>query len=680
MKRVLSLLLALLLLLTACSSAGAEPVETQISTETQIAKTEPVETETTEPAVQETLPPPEPEDDAMVRALDYLPGCRQFLPYASVDNFTKTVIYDFYDAYLRYGTVKKLMQVSEELQQQGYYLMIWDGFRPVYAQKILWEIYPDARYVANPETGFSAHSQGNAVDLTLMDSNGVLLEMPTGFDDFTAKADRSYYDCTPEAAANAQLLEDTMEKYGFTGFFNEWWHFTDNQYYPVENEFEPVKTRWYRAAEGLELRLAPDGGEVLGQIPAGEEVLVFAQTGDFLLAQYRGRRGYLPAASTERIPVTGDGCPEIWAANCNDYISLRTRPNIGAPTLAYIPNGDSFELLDWNRKFAKVRYRDQEGYVLSKYIWPQERMWSSQKLKYVPLTDKYSYERMLLDMDVIAKAYPDLVEKSSIGRSELGREIPVLRIGDESAQYQVLLQGAIHGREHMTAWLLMAMVDYWLENGMEELVTDTCYHIIPMVNPDGVVLSQTGRMTDRVWQIYSDDLAQGYAGDDALDYMANWKANGLGVDLNRNFPAQWEGISNPRTGHSSEMFQGYEPFSAAETKALRDYTLEREWDATISYHSSGSLIFSEFGVTEPVNTQSRSLAQALTAVSGYTVASSIGLTGGGYKDWAMESLGIPSVTFEIGCDGTVLEYRELMATFSRNSRVLWAVRQWLINQ
>ena len=664
MKRICAVLLALLLLLTACGSVGEEPTETTEFTLPQ--ETIPEETQ-----VQETQPPAEPGEDALVRALDYLPGCRQFLAYASTDNLTKTVIYDFYDVYLRYGTVKKLMQVSEELQQQGYYLMIWDGFRPVAAQKTLWEIYPVPYYITDPRTGFDDHSRGNRVDLTLMDSSGILLEMPSGFENFTPQGDRNYSDCTQEAADNARLLESTMEKYGFAPDVDAWWAFTDTREYPVEEDFQPVKTQWHWAVKKVTLE------ETGAEIDQGETFLVLARKESQLFVEYRGQRGYIPEEAAEAVQLAGAGFPEIWEANCSDYISLRSRPNVGAPTLAYIPNGGSFELLDWDRKFARVRYQGQEGYVFSQYIWPQTKLWSHEILKTVPLTDQYSYEQMLLNMDTFVQKYPELVEKDSIGLSELGREIPVLRIGREDAAHHVLLQGAIHGREHMTAWLLMAMVDYWLENGMEELTADTCYHIIPMANPDGVVLSQTARMTDRVWQIYSDDRAQGYAGDDALDYMANWKANGLGVDLNRNFPAKWEGISNQRPGHSSEMFQGYEPFSAAETRALRDYTLAREWDATISYHSSGSLILSEFGVEEPVNTDSRSFAQALAAVSGYTVASSIGLTGGGYKDWVMEELGIPSVTFEIGCDGTVLEYKELFSTFSRNCGVLWAVHQWL---
>lgn len=664
MKRILPALLALILLLTACGSPGEMPTETTEATLPQ--ETIPVET-----LAQETQPPAEPAEETMVRALDYLPGCRQFLPYASEDNLTKTVIYDFYDVYLRYGTVKKLMQASEELQRQGYYLMIWDGFRPVAAQQTLWEIYPVPYYIVDPGTGFDDHSRGNRVDLTLMDSSGILLEMPSGFENFTPLGDRNYGDCTREAADNARLLESTMKKYGFVPEESAWWAFTDTQDYPVEEQFQPVKTLWYRTVKKVTLE------ETGTEIDQGESLLVLAGTEKHLFVEYRGQRGYILADAAEVLRLTGDGFPEIWEANCSDYISLRSRPNVGAPTLAYIPDGGSFELLDWDRKFAKVRYQGREGYVFSQYIWPQTQLWSSKILDTVPLTDRYSYDQMLLNMETFARKYPELVEKDSIGLSEQGREIPVLRIGREDAAHQVLLQGAIHGREHMTAWLLMAMVDYWLDNGMEDLVTDTCYHIIPMVNPDGVVLSQTRTLPTSAWQIYYDDLAQGYADANVADYAANWKANALGVDLNRNFPALWEGISNPRKGYSAEMFQGHEPFSAAETRALRDYTLARKWDATVSYHSSGSLIFSEFGVKESVNAQSRSLGQALAAVSGYTVASSIGLTGGGYKDWVMEELGIPSVTFEIGCDGTVLEYRELFSTFSRNCGVLWAVHQWL---
>ena len=246
MRYILLLLLAAVLL-TACrkqepiqttapEKIQTEPVETVPATETQPV-TEPVQTTQTIPPTEETLP--EPEDTDFVKVADYIPTVHQQLFYATEENFTGHRIYDFSEAYLRYGTVKKLMAVSRDLEELGLYIKIWDGFRPVSAQFRLWEIYPNPTYVANPTKGYSSHSRGNTIDLTLVDGQGVELEMPTDFDDFSAKADRDYSDCTEAARSNAQLLELLMEKHGFTGYWGEWWHFSDTTGYPVEENFEP---------------------------------------------------------------------------------------------------------------------------------------------------------------------------------------------------------------------------------------------------------------------------------------------------------------------------------------------------------------------------------------------------------------------------------------------------------
>lgn len=182
---------------------------------------------------------PEPADSDFVRILDYIPTARQELAYATEGNFTGKVIYPFQDAYLRYGTVKKLMAVSRDLEELGMYLKIWDGFRPVSAQFTLWEACPDSRYVADPNVRFSSHSRGNTVDLTITDAQGKELPMPTAFDDFTEKADRNYEDCTPEQRDHAMILELIMEKHGFAGYKREWWHYTDTDSYPVEELFSP---------------------------------------------------------------------------------------------------------------------------------------------------------------------------------------------------------------------------------------------------------------------------------------------------------------------------------------------------------------------------------------------------------------------------------------------------------
>ena len=119
-----------------------------------------------------------------MRVQDYVPGLFVELRYASAENFTGNVIYSFSDAYLRYGTVEKLAAVQRTVSAEGYSLKVWDAFRPVAAQFKLWEICPDATYVANPNTGYSSHSRGDTVDITLVYQDGAEVEMPTGFDDF----------------------------------------------------------------------------------------------------------------------------------------------------------------------------------------------------------------------------------------------------------------------------------------------------------------------------------------------------------------------------------------------------------------------------------------------------------------------------------------------------------------
>lgn len=168
---------------------------------------------------------------------DYIPNIEVDLKYAAADDFTGTVIYDFTDAYLRYGTVEKLAAVQEELEELGYGLRIWDALRPVSAQFKLWEVCPNSAYVANPNTGCSSHSRGNTVDITLVALDGSEVPTPTGFDDFSALADRDYSDCAEQTAANARLLEETMSAHGFRPYRAEWWHFSDEVSYGVEEGF-----------------------------------------------------------------------------------------------------------------------------------------------------------------------------------------------------------------------------------------------------------------------------------------------------------------------------------------------------------------------------------------------------------------------------------------------------------
>lgn len=615
MKKALAVALCLLMLLCACGVPSGPTAPPDIRPD---VTTLPPETTLPDPSVPETTLPeetepeivvvlPEPEDDDLVRVLDYIPLARQDLIYGTTENFTGKRIYDFADAFLRYDTVKKLAAVSEELAEQGLGVLIWDGFRPVYAQARLWEIYPDPNFVSHPVTGNRSHCRGSAVDLTLVDlETGEQLPMPTGFDDFSSLADRDYSDCGEEAAANARLLEEVMERHGFVPYSKEWWHFSDTVQYGVDETFDPAQhTMWY--------------------------------------------------------------------ANCREYISLRAEPD--GEVMTTIPAGEVMRFVSWDGKFARVNWQGREGYVLSSYIRPAGENLLERELNIVSPTDTYTYEQLCRDLEELVRQYPGQTVLDTIGATALDTPIPVLRIGSENAEHHVLLQGAVHGREHMTAWLLSAIAEYWLAHSLSDY-GDICWHIIPMANPDGVTISQTGILTDAQREIYQSDLEAGCTALSEQEYAEGWKANALGEDINRNYPAGWEFIDD-RTGPSSERWQGTAPFCAAEARALRDYTLAYGFDATVSYHSSGSIIYYEYGNRQPVNGQSRELGLAVGNLAGYPLEGSHSVDGAGYKDWAIDSLGIPSLTVEIGCQDSALAERELYSIFFRNYCILPVIARWL---
>jgi len=149
--------------------------------------------------------------------------------YASEDNFTKKKLYDSNTCFLRKPTASKLNAVQKELEKMNLGLKVWDCYRPLAVQRIFWAILPDERYVANPETG-SRHNRASAVDLTLVDSQGKEVQMPTGFDDFSPRADHHYQDLPAEAIRNRELLKGLMEKTGFISLPEEWWHYDDENW------------------------------------------------------------------------------------------------------------------------------------------------------------------------------------------------------------------------------------------------------------------------------------------------------------------------------------------------------------------------------------------------------------------------------------------------------------------
>ncbi len=184
----------------------------------------------------EEVAPPErivKEIEGLVRLADLDAGFIFDLKYATADNFVGKPVYPVAVAVLKKETAERLLQANAIFQADGYRIKVWDAYRPLSAQRILWEAYPDSSFVINPDAlpaagGWKArHNNGMAVDLTLVDAGGNELVMPTGFDDFSEKAAPDYPGMSEEARRNVQYLISVMESAGFRTPPNEWWHFSD---------------------------------------------------------------------------------------------------------------------------------------------------------------------------------------------------------------------------------------------------------------------------------------------------------------------------------------------------------------------------------------------------------------------------------------------------------------------
>lgn len=226
-------------------------------------------------------------------------------------------------------------------------------------------------------------------------------------------------------------------------------------------------------------------------------------------------------------------------------------------------------------------------------------------------------------------------EKQIIGKSVLGRDIYAVKIG--YGRPTGIAQYAIHGREYIVARLAE-------EHAALGLSTGSCW-IIPLTNPDGALLSQCGISSVAHEKRKTELLALNGGNKD----FSLWKANARGVDLNVNFAASWgKGKHNLRVA-GGENYVGARPFSEPETLALKNFTQKIKPDYTVSYHTKGEEIYWYFYQSMRTCPRDKTLAQVLSEATGYPLGDARG-SAGGYKDWCIQKLGIPSFTIEAGLD------------------------------
>jgi D-alanyl-D-alanine dipeptidase len=177
-------------------------------------------------------------NDELVNVKELIPDIVLDLRYNTTNNFVTALsgkpqkLYTTDECYLARSTAERLIIVQDSLRKLGLGLKIYDGYRPRSVQYLMWEIYPNSTYVADPNSG-SNHNRGAAVDVSLVNlSTGRELRMPTEFDFFGPEASHGYTTgLTQEQIDNRVFLRNMMMNVGgFTDYGAEWWHY---QYPPA---------------------------------------------------------------------------------------------------------------------------------------------------------------------------------------------------------------------------------------------------------------------------------------------------------------------------------------------------------------------------------------------------------------------------------------------------------------
>ena len=146
------------------------------------------------------------------------------LIYASENNFTGQIIYDHALCFLHPQAEACLRQAITGARALGFRLKILDAFRPQEAQEALWAVAPNPDYIADPAVG-SNHTRGVALDVTLIDANGLVLDMGTPVDTMSA-ASHHFHDAHPAPIQlNRMKLLTVMLEAGFVHHPREWWHY-----------------------------------------------------------------------------------------------------------------------------------------------------------------------------------------------------------------------------------------------------------------------------------------------------------------------------------------------------------------------------------------------------------------------------------------------------------------------
>jgi len=269
----------------------------------------------------------------------------------------------------------------------------------------------------------------------------------------------------------------------------------------------------------------------------------------------------------------------------------------------------------------------------------------------------HSNAEMVAEIHAAEAAYPELVDVMSIGKSERGRDIWVAKVSDnvavDEAEPEVLLDALHHARERLTleqALYLLATLtrDYAKDPAVRAVVDSRETWIIFSVNPDGHVYD-LGGSPYRLWR---------------KNRQATTGSRYVGTDLNRNYDYRWGCCGGSSSDPAAWNYRGPAPFSAPETRVVRDFVNSRVVDGQqqirvhLTFHTNGEQVLWPYGYTKrdvpPDMTMDDhrtfvTIGRRMAARNGYRPmqSSDLYVTDGDQIDWMYGRHRIFSFTWEL---------------------------------
>lgn len=268
-----------------------------------------------------------------------------------------------------------------------------------------------------------------------------------------------------------------------------------------------------------------------------------------------------------------------------------------------------------------------------------------------------NYSELLQSLKTLDKNYKVKV----IGKTKFKRKIFAVEKTLDKSFSTAIFVCSVHARENIASDVVLEMI----RRGLFDKIKKFNLSFVLMANPDGVEL-QCGNLLSFPKRTQK-KLIEFNGG--SRDFSM-WKANANGVDINNNFDANF-GFNVHSSKPSSHGFVGKNALSEKESRAIANYTMKKNPFITISYHTKGEEIYFNFFQAEGRLLRDEKIAKRFSKSTGYEIKNVELTSSGGFKDWCVQKLKIPSLTIELGndCWSHPIGKDKLLKIFDKNKTI-----------